>query len=234
MTMVQVSREWKILQDTYVSYVLLFCRSSQSSSYIRWKQVSSPGTMWGTSFSVLNWWWKWLVSVPSGEFSVRLCATAGLWEHVWPIQAEGLAEPVWKIKQQFSKNFLVESILVWYCDVCVVFMLCCVVLYCVASLVYVVRLKSIFFLVVSWKKSTYTISPLAFQFFLATSFLKLRVHMWWHSSARCLRTQRMSRAPPATGLTRCTNFNAKQRVWLGSVMNIKTTSWDQQQFVFSV
>lgn len=119
-----------------------FCRSSQSSSYIRWKQVSSPGTMWGTSFSVLNWWWKWLVSVPSGEFSVRLCATAGLWEHVWPIQAEGPAEPVWKTT--VLKNFLVESILVWYCDVCVVFMLCCVVLYCVASLVYVVRLKPIF------------------------------------------------------------------------------------------
>ena len=43
----------------------------------------------------------------------------------------------------------------------------------------------------------------------------------------------MSRAPPATGLTRCTNLTRKQRVWLGSVMNIKTTSWDHQQF-FSV
>ena len=120
------------------------------------------------------------------------------------------------------------------CLCCVV--LCCIVLYCVASLVYLVRLKPIFSLWFLERNQHIRFLHLRFNFswqlrFWSCVFICDDIAL---QAARCLRTQRMSRAPPATGLTRCTNFNAKQRVWLGSVMNIKTTSWDQQHFFFQL
>ena len=99
----------------HITYVLFFFADLPSHPDMEKRDHCSPEPCEALLFC-LNWWWKWVLSVPSNEFSVRLRATAGLWEHVWPIQAEGAAEPFWKLSFQRVHT----------CTYCIVMCLCCV------------------------------------------------------------------------------------------------------------